>query len=478
MIASSVLLALMVALGGVIAYLGDLLGRKMGKKRLRIGKLRPRYTATILTVLVGALLPVATTFALATISRDVRAYLVRGPELAREARQLGEQLKRLRETRDQLLRRNEDIENDSIRLQKENVKLASANRALTQDQQRLQEESAALKEDVRNANERLTSAEQKIATVEARRDELQREVSGLQQQTKQLQQDIRRYQEDTLTLVQEAIHAERQKEEAERARDEAMATRDMLYTEITDLQTTLLRVRQEMADLIRGIEAVRTSDLLFHRNEELARLPIPSGLDRVRAEQLLTQVLRVADLRARERGVLPDQRGVAAGMVDWQRVVGEGPPITITVQDQKDSLLQAILSAQDELVMLARSHYNYFSIDSGRRPVPIRVDVFLNRIVFRENEVIATTVLDGRLSEDELVDGLMEFLRSDVRRRAEEAGMIPVHGLESSLGEVTFEQMANLVDAIRAKNGPATVTAFAAQTTRSAEVLRIRFEVR
>lgn len=478
MIASSALLALMVTLGGVIAYLGDLLGRKMGKKRLRIGKLRPRHTATALTVLVGALLPVATTFALATISRDVRAYLVRGPELAREARQLNKQLYQLRETREQLLARNEEIEKDSTRLRTENATLVRANQALTQEQERLRAESESLKGEVRTANQRLATAERRLAAVESRRDELQKEVNDLQQQTTQLQQDIQRYQEDTLTLVQEAIRAERQKEEAEKARDAATATRDALYNEITDLQTTLIRVRQEMADLIRGIEAVRTSDLLFHRNEELARLAIPGGLDRARAEQMLTQVLRVADIRARERGVLPDQRGVAAGMVEWQRLVGEGPPITISVQDQKESLFEAIRSAQDDLVMLARSHYNYFSIDSGRRPVPIRVDVFLNRVVFRESEVIAMTVLDGRLSEDDLVDGLMEFLRNDVRRRAEEAGMIPVHGLESSLGEITFEQIANLVNAVRAKGGPTTVAALAAQTTRSAEPLRLRFEVR
>jgi uncharacterized protein (DUF3084 family) len=478
MIASSALLALMVTLGGIIAYLGDLLGRKMGKKRLRIGKLRPRYTATALTVLVGALLPVATTFALATISRDVRAYLVRGPELAREARQLGEQLEGLRETREQLLRRNEEIEKDSARLRTENASLVKANEALTKDQEQLRAESESLKSEVRAANERLADAERTLANVQTRRDELQHEVNKLQQQTTQLREDIQRYQEDTVTLVQEAIRAERQKDEAEKARDAAMETRDALYNEITDLQTTLLRVRQEMADLIRGIEAVRTSDLLFHRNEELARLAIPGGLDRTRAEQVLTQVLRVADIRARERGVLPDQRGVAAGMVEWQRLVGEGPPITISVQDQKESLFEAIRSAQDDLVMLARSHYNYFSIDSGRRPVPIRVDVFLNRVVFRANEVIATTVLDGRLSEDELVDGLMEFLRNDVRRRAEEAGMIPVHGLESSLGEITFEQIANLVEAVRAKGAPTTVVALAAQVTRSAEPLRLRFEVR
>ncbi|MER3462422.1 MAG: hypothetical protein C4342_05385, partial [Armatimonadota bacterium] len=165
----------MVALGGAIAFLGDLLGRKMGKKRLRIGKLRPRYTATMFTVSVGALLPVATTFALATISQDVRAYLVRGPELARQARQLSEQLQGLHETREQLIRRNQEIEHDSARLRAENTTLANANHALTENQKRLRADSAALKQDVRIANKRLATAEQKLVDVETRRDELSQE---------------------------------------------------------------------------------------------------------------------------------------------------------------------------------------------------------------------------------------------------------------------------------------------------------------
>jgi uncharacterized protein (DUF3084 family) len=475
----------MILLGGLIAYLGDLLGRKLGKRRLRAWGLRPRHTAMLMTVLVGAALPVATTFLLATISRDVRSYLVRGPELAREARELAEQVERLRQERERIESRNAELQRETDKLREAGNRLAEANQRLEQERTKLIGEVDGLRAQVSSADARLAEANRKLADVESKRDALADQVKSLQHQIPQLEQqveklkdDVKQYEDDTVRLAQEAVQAEQQKDEAIKAREEAQARRDALYSEITDLQASLVRMRQDMAELIRGIEAVRTSDVLFHRNEELARLPIPGGLQRPQAEILLNQVLRMADLKARERGVLPDSQGRAAAMIDWQRLVGQSPPITITVQDQKDSLFDAIQSTREDLVILARAHYNYFSIDSGRRPVPLRLDVFLNRLVYRDGEVIATTVLDGSLDEESLVDAVMEFLNTDVRRRAEEAGMIPVHGFVSSLGEVTFEQMVKLVEQVRQRGGQVTVAALADGMTRSAEALRIRFEIR
>lgn len=83
------LLTLLVILGGVIAYLGDWLGRKMGKKRLRIMNLRPRHTAILFTVIMGALIPVITAFALIGVSEPVKEWIVRGPALIREVKTLG-----------------------------------------------------------------------------------------------------------------------------------------------------------------------------------------------------------------------------------------------------------------------------------------------------------------------------------------------------------------------------------------------------
>ena len=49
-----------VVLGGVIATVGDRLGSRVGKARLRLFNLRPRQTATVITIVTGGLISALT----------------------------------------------------------------------------------------------------------------------------------------------------------------------------------------------------------------------------------------------------------------------------------------------------------------------------------------------------------------------------------------------------------------------------------
>ena len=46
----------LLAVCGLIAYIGDLLGRRMGKKRLSAFGLRPKHTAILFTIVTGVLI--------------------------------------------------------------------------------------------------------------------------------------------------------------------------------------------------------------------------------------------------------------------------------------------------------------------------------------------------------------------------------------------------------------------------------------
>jgi len=50
----------LLAFGGVAAYLGDVIGYRLGRKRLSLLGLRPRTTATLIGVLAGILIPAVT----------------------------------------------------------------------------------------------------------------------------------------------------------------------------------------------------------------------------------------------------------------------------------------------------------------------------------------------------------------------------------------------------------------------------------
>lgn len=72
-----VLVIIIALLGGLIALLGDRVGMKVGKKRLSLFGLRPKYTSMIITVFTGILIGGSTLLLLTLVSQDVRTALFR-----------------------------------------------------------------------------------------------------------------------------------------------------------------------------------------------------------------------------------------------------------------------------------------------------------------------------------------------------------------------------------------------------------------
>ena len=70
-----ILIILLILLGGLIAPFGDLLGTKIGKSRFSILKLRPKKTATIITVITGGFISSISIGFLSLFSEDIRQRL-------------------------------------------------------------------------------------------------------------------------------------------------------------------------------------------------------------------------------------------------------------------------------------------------------------------------------------------------------------------------------------------------------------------
>ncbi len=70
-----ILIVFLILLGGLIAPFGDLLGTKIGKARFSILKLRPKKTATIVTVITGAFISAISIGLLILVSEEFRQRL-------------------------------------------------------------------------------------------------------------------------------------------------------------------------------------------------------------------------------------------------------------------------------------------------------------------------------------------------------------------------------------------------------------------
>lgn len=93
------IILLLLIIGGIIAYIGDYIGRSIGRKRLSIFRLRPRYTALAFTVITGALITITTLGIILAISQDARTALFGLQELRAE---VADKSQLLEKTKDEL----------------------------------------------------------------------------------------------------------------------------------------------------------------------------------------------------------------------------------------------------------------------------------------------------------------------------------------------------------------------------------------
>ncbi len=135
---------ILILVSGFIAYFGDILGRKMGKKRLTIFNLRPRYTAIVVTTITGMIISALVLATLLSIDSQFRKVFTEG---------------------DQILAKNDSLRKD--------------NSALTDRNGFLLQRSKEMVMLVKERQKELNAAQADAAKAKKARDAAQRIVAGL-----------------------------------------------------------------------------------------------------------------------------------------------------------------------------------------------------------------------------------------------------------------------------------------------------------
>lgn len=122
------LIVVLIITGGAIAFIGDRLGTKIGKKRLSLFGLRPRHTSIVITIFTGICITTLTFGVMAAASENVRTALFGMEKLNRtmqETRNALEKAQAERDATDEALNKSKaDIE--ELQAQQDDLKLESA----------------------------------------------------------------------------------------------------------------------------------------------------------------------------------------------------------------------------------------------------------------------------------------------------------------------------------------------------------------
>ena len=184
------LMFLLAVMGGVIAFIADKLGSKIGKKKLSIFGLRPHDTSVLLTVLSGVAISLLSVGILAISSESARTALFGMEKLQKELSRLTTEKTAAEEEYNKAMASLKE-KNEAIAVLDQKIKEANEEKA--EAESRLNSATSSLNE-VRGQYQAtqgaLVNAKNEVQSLTEARDKLNKEIEDLKKATTDLQQGL------------------------------------------------------------------------------------------------------------------------------------------------------------------------------------------------------------------------------------------------------------------------------------------------
>lgn len=171
------LLGSLIIVSALVSWAGDVIGMRLGKKRITLLKIRPKYTSRIISVLTGVGIALATLFVLSVASEQVRTALFGMQFVQRQLTELTAELQKNRDNMGQM----------EIDLFQSRGDLAEKQEELTRVETQLEEGTKSLEE----ARAQLGEMRKMRAKMEKEQVELQKENDRLIEESEELSASVK-----------------------------------------------------------------------------------------------------------------------------------------------------------------------------------------------------------------------------------------------------------------------------------------------
>lgn len=415
-----------VAVCGFIAYWGDLLGRRMGKRRLSLFGLRPRYTAIVTTTITGMLIALLAIVSMTMVNERFRLFMLDGERVISyyetAKKQLADSKRQLDDSKRQL-----GLQTEIAEKARKDAGLAEARRRKI------------------------------VRTLQVVANELKRNQSALLATKRMLA----------------SAHV-----------DLATARRQVASYRVTIAQLTARRdgLQKKVDDLGKQIgvwetsySGMRTKKVIFQPGQEIARSVIVCSQTKSEIRKSFISLLNQASRKAAVEGARVGPNGRTVYIIN---------KIVPTINDRGQKLSEAVVESQivDVIVdqisnssgsVVARIYSKSNAFEG--EPAAVDCEPIRNQLVYSAGEEVIRTVIDGSGSRGKILGELTLFLQSDVRYAARSKGLIPTYGDDGqpSVGAIAYDDVLDAVDRIKKSGKKMRVKAFAASTTWSAGPLEL-----
>lgn len=375
-------------LSGLIAYLGDQIGMRIGKKRISMFGLRPKYTSIVITILTGVLIATLTITIILATNNGVRQALF-NIQLV---------YSRLADTRSELNKMNQEMLLKNLELEDKEKEIRKGEEELLQ----LQEQKELLEEE--------------NVLLEEQKDDLQKQLNNIEVEFEAAQEDI-----DFLTDTIENLN--KTKISLEKQLSSLEVERQDLEDHIKILNQEINRVNQELSDT-----TIRyyTQDLVYQKGDVIFLDVIEKGDTQ---EEIVDKIADYLDQANEE--VLKQPVRVARETGTALRLnIGEIAALTRVIMESESERFIVYLVAN---VNISQNSF-----------VPVQFQINEDFVVFNKDDIIASKVIDAGGSVVEVEKELNELLEI-ISINSIKEGIISDGGLVGSIEFSSFYQLLNRI---------------------------------
>ena len=411
-----VLIAVLVATGGIIAFIGDRLGTKIGKKRLSLFGLRPRYTSTIVTIFTGFLITATTLGIMSVISRDVRTALFGMEQLNKD----------LQTSRENLYLVSNSLEKVQAELENSKQEVSS----LKLEQQSLFEKNSELSDENTSLAEKNSELSDENISLSERNSALSDENLSLTEKNSSLSEQNSELSDENISL--------------------------------SEKNSALLGMNSDLAD--KNSELSKENSSLIDQNSDLERqkIDLQTGLVSMREGNI-----------AYNAGEILASGTIAGGASESEFA----DKIKSMAQDLQVWIYQPDFDKANEIVSNSKTDMIVRLIAAGNliRGEPVRADIeiYPNKKVFNAGELITSKIFEIN-SSDEVESIVMNFLREDVNEVAQTRGILK-DPIRNSVGIIEGKQFYDVVGELQKIRGRVRISAYARDDTDALGPLRLNF---
>ncbi|MBD2015923.1 DUF3084 domain-containing protein [Microcoleus sp. FACHB-53] len=506
-----ILIVAILLLGGVIATLGDRIGTKVGKARLSLFNLRPRKTATLVTVITGSLISATTLGILFATSGSIRDGLLRLDEIKKNLRiargeiqiinqqkqQVESELTQARTQQSQAQKRLDiinqnfqkaqtqlkNISGQATVLRSEIKSLLAERQQLLQQRDQLTEQITQLQTQVAQLRESVTQRDEELLkrgqTIEERNQELTRKNQTIKERNQELQEKARAIteseerlkeleQEFKQVIVQREARYKEREEKLRAAITQREARLQELEQELTQQENQLVGQEKQLGEREKQLAFLRQEvETLeqYYQNYQVLR---QGNVALVRGQVLAFGVVRVVDPKAAPQAIeqlLREANRKAVEITHPNRTDADEPLVKIP-KSQVESLINQIKDGKDYVVRIL-SVGNYVE---GEKDIQVFADAVANQVVFPAGELLATISVDASTMTNEEIRQRLDQLLAAAQFRARRAGILG----SIQIGDGRIITVINFIEQLEKYGQSVDIKAITQETTPTAGPLKLQ----